>query len=71
MWSIVKFVLFGWGDMCITQMPINYVSITNRIRKVKDLLEDMITKKKNARNLISLAKDMYTSTRRRKLLQRY
>lgn len=46
MWSIVKFVLFGWGDMCITQMPINYVSITNRIRKVKDLLEDMITKKK-------------------------
>lgn len=71
MWSIVKFVLFGWGEMCITQMPINYVSITNRIRKVKDLLGDMITKKKNAHNLILLAKDMYTSTRRRKLLQRY
>ena len=46
MWSIVKFVLFGWEKMCIAQIPINYLSITNQIGKVKDLLEHMTARKK-------------------------
>ena len=46
MCSIVKFVLFGWEKMCIAQIPINYLSITNQIGKVKDLLEDIYDKKK-------------------------
>ena len=46
MCSIVKFVLFGWEKMCIAQIPINYLSITNQIGKVKDLLEDIYDNKK-------------------------
>lgn len=63
MCSIVKFVLFGWEKMCIAQIPINYLSITNQIGKVKDLLEDMTRRKKNhAHDLLLLAKDTFTST---------
>jgi len=59
MWSIVKFVLFGW-KRCVL---FKYQLITNQlqikqIKKVKDLLENKTTRKKKNHvcDLLFLAK---------------